>query len=616
MRIATFLLYAFLVSTWAAETSSFNRNICSEKGCLLVSAKDYNADAFMVVQQESESSHNSDMLIEHFGHKVESDDEMLCLCIAQKSLTSTAAIVRVSTGHDRISMRIAQEVLSISLLYVAEYDIYINYLPDEAANPSSCNTTLQSSSSQCNFRSAVALCAELFAVEATGSCVVHFPVSSNIITIDARLGDITISNTNGQLVLLGNGATVQMTKLPKKFSRFLSVYCDAAVDCALSLYIENLTISGFGESGVSDGGSLYTSTLDAVILQDVTFRDNTGYHGGALFFSQILDIQLLRCTFSFNTATYGGAVHFAPSNELILVDGCVIANSTSKDNGGGIHMSYDNDYAVIINTNFTGNNAVNHYGGGICFDGEIKNLFMSNCFFAMNRAEDGGGISILSGQYVTIDRCTFMSNKVTGSGGGIFFRSTSQYGLVTNCLLYRNTAMSEGGGIEYHQSNDDMSIFNTTFISNGAVGSGGGLDLHSDNDHFVMKNCLFEENFAFGPGGGARFITDNTEVNIASCIFRRNIGVLGAGLSFGSNNNNFILNEVVMESNVARDCGGGLGVQDGNDASVVANCTFAENVAGIYGGGAFLISSNMKLLFKGNVFMNNSCSLGGASLAA
>jgi predicted outer membrane repeat protein len=597
------VLFTMTMHLSVLGTSSLERNECDQDRCFLMNVGKSHSQIFEQVENGFRTigyQYINSKVIDH----LDNDDALMCICLGSQT--------KVKTNDNEFPQIIS---LPKVLSYVAEYNIYINYLPDEAANPSSCNTTLQSNSSQCNLRSAVALCAELFAVEATGSCVVHFPVSSDIISIDARLGDITISNTNGQLVLLGNGATVQMVKAAKAGARLLALTHDSTSTFTMSLEIHNLTATGFSSSadGVN-GAALHVNRAESVLLKDVSFFNNKGDLGGAVNFNYITDLHVINCVFRDNSATYGASIYFDNGCLDVLIDGCLFESEQTAKDGGALFFSelYENRHTTIQYSNFTDNLSVGYNGGAVYFAAVIQDPVISHCIFTGNRAVDGGAVCFHSSTLnALIEDCRFIDNKVTGSGGGLYFEVDSFITTIVDCLFQENTALNDGGGIASHSTNHDMLITNCKFYSNGAVGRGGGINVYSNNNDCIVRGCFFYRNYANGPGGGLNVNFENLGFVLEKSIFRENAGEVGAGVSFGSYNSGFTLEYNLFERNRVLESGGALAIQDENDGSMVRNCTFVANEALVYAGAVFLISSNNRMVMAYNSFINNTCVLGG-----
>lgn len=119
----------------------------------------------------------------------------------------------------------------------------------------------------------------------------------------------------------------------------------------------------------------------------------------------------------------------------------------------------------------------------------------------------------------TVDRCKFVANSVSASGGGMFNQGNS-HPIVSNTTFSGNTA-SGGGGISNDiNSSSKLTAINCVFWGNTATGSSGGAILPSLGK-LTIVNCTFWGNVAAADGGGI-FVGLNNAVTIINSIFWQN----------------------------------------------------------------------------------------------
>ena len=149
-----------------------------------------------------------------------------------------------------------------------------------------------------------------------------------------------------------------------------------------------------------------------------------------------------------------------------------LRDSTFIDNtatlaGGGV-VWYGN-YGLIINSNFSGNNAIKENGGGVCFEAHAVNITITGCIFINNVANwIGGGLS-LWGTNSTVNNCIFINNAAQ-HGGGLSFAGNDLVGTngsLTNSSFMGNTATYDGGAVSWMGANSNMHGCN--FTDNHAV---------------------------------------------------------------------------------------------------------------------------------------------------
>lgn len=249
--------------------------------------------------------------------------------------------------------------------------------------------------------------------------------------------------------------------------------------------------------------------LDGFIVEEGNADGSFGFSagGGLLLDAQnngTAHLQIRHCTFRNNYAGGGGG---------LAID-CVL--------GGRCE-------AFIDDCTFEGNTAsleIVSTGAGIFMQGNsgafiaplIKNSHFENNF----SGNDGGAISMTptgegSVLATRIDSCTFVNNRSSDRGAGIWYRMSS-FGetrvVISNSRFENNQAGGQGAGIYARSSFDNIAndtIVNCTFVQNGTDGSstindgeGGAIFLRASQDgirdqHII--NCIFDRNFAQDRGG-------------------------------------------------------------------------------------------------------------------
>ena len=171
-------------------------------------------------------------------------------------------------------------------------------------------------------------------------------------------------------------------------------------------------------------------------IVDCTFRSNFGYYGfgagisnfgctptiegclfsqssGSAIYNDGPSITVRRCAFDQNS--YGGIMSQVSSSDCaITVENC---GFTGNLGGGGIYCTADGPSGAVVK--------------------------VTNCLFARNSAEFGGGMSC-RGVTAILTNCTFTHNTATGYGttagqGGGFLQYAADT-TATNCIFWGNTA--------------------------------------------------------------------------------------------------------------------------------------------------------------------------------
>jgi CSLREA domain-containing protein len=109
-------------------------------------------------------------------------------------------------------------------------------------------------------------------------------------------------------------------------------------------------------------------------------------------------------------------------------------------------------------------------------------VVISDVTIANGHSTGGNGGGILNGGTLTINRCTFASNRTTGNGGGISSHGTAT---VNSSTFYDNEAKLNGGGIDNY--NGTLVVNNSTFSGNRA--SEGAFDNYGGGHLQHGRSC-------------------------------------------------------------------------------------------------------------------------------
>ena len=194
-------------------------------------------------------------------------------------------------------------------------------------------------------------------------------------------------------------------------------------------------------------------------------------------------------------------------DETALLSGCTIiagnANASwhfADEVGGGMFVYEAN--LIVNDCTFRSNSA--RYGGGMCNEGST--LTLTNCQFVGNSARhdlpdyygSGGGFCGFWDSFTKLSNCVFANNSAEVGGGF----QTSGEARVVGCEFYANSAFLGGGawgGI--------ADLRDCTFTSN-LAGNGGGIFISGDT---ILTNCLFNGNIAGG------VVASDCDVTFTNC---------------------------------------------------------------------------------------------------
>ena len=412
----------------------------------------------------------------------------------------------------------------------------------------------------------------------------------------------------------------------------------------------NITISNLifinGNMTGGLGGALHSSGL--IILNNVTFKDNTADNGGAISATgdYIINnaiftnnhgsedggaiiswskLTINNATFTENTASASGGAIYAIGE--ITINSTLFANNQA-DFGGALN-TWTN--TIIDNTTFKNNKG--EYGGAISAAGKTT---ISNAIFTNNTASENGG-AIDERSETAIKNTAFTNNNASKNGGAIFTNGNSDQ---INCTFENNFA--NNGGAVYFNNGIKNSLINSTFNGNNATRSGGAIFIRgpAENNNITSE---FNNNNAKAASGGAIFFYKNAENNNITSTFTNNTASYGAGMFFYSESNNNTINGY-FTNNIAKSCGGAMffysktnnnkfkgtfihneaqGLIDeinGNGGAItfkntssnnVLECNFIENSARLYGGAVNYRMTAYNITIKSYFIVNNALS-GGA----
>lgn len=135
-------------------------------------------------------------------------------------------------------------------------------------------------------------------------------------------------------------------------------------------------------------------------------------------------------------------------NVPTALDGFTIQNGyASGNNGGGAYLQHN---VVLSNCRFAHNTA--QYGGGLYYEGNYYYYYdnrdtIRNCVFEYNQSGSSGGGIYNYG--ANIFNCLVANNSSSSNAGGIFL---SDYGMITNSTIVRNTSNGGAGVYGYYSS--------------------------------------------------------------------------------------------------------------------------------------------------------------------
>ena len=336
-------------------------------------------------------------------------------------------------------------------------------------------------------------------------------------------------------------------------------------------------------------------------MQETTFVGNNADGGGAIRRYLNATLHIEETTFIGNKAlSDGGAINILERAQLRMTN-CVLDDNMSKRLGGtisgGVNTTLD-----IQETNFTRNSAL--YGGTINVD-QQSYLYVTDCIFKDNRAEQIGGAKVGAHQAVLEINASYFSNNSAFQGGSINAQRQVNLSL-TNCRLEYNFASDMGGAI-LATINVILRIRETNFTSNGATRVGGAMYASALTDCHVVRS-VFNYNTAKGPGG-AVYADSKSSVQAENTNFTNN-NATDEGAIYIQDNSKLQTNMSNFWKNLAKRTGEAI-VLKGYSSAVIETCHFLSNHA--ISGGAVDINDPKHLSVLSTFLLRNlASSVGGA----
>jgi hypothetical protein len=183
----------------------------------------------------------------------------------------------------------------------------------------------------------------------------------------------------------------------------------------------------------------------------------------------------------------GGGIFACDSKLNILY--CQITdnnNSAHQATTGGGGIAVLRSDIQILNNIIKGNSTQYFSGGGILIESSQDCVINNNQIYE-NKAERGGGISIIESR-VSLDNNTIFDNRCEMTGGGIFIKKSDVYG--GNNIIRHNTANQGGGltvcdGSKFIGDNNRADANITTYVGPNKLIS---VTISKDNNSYT--NCI------------------------------------------------------------------------------------------------------------------------------
>ena len=358
-----------------------------------------------------------------------------------------------------------------------------------------------------------------------------------------NLGDLTINSSvfqnirNGYTASDKSGGAIRHSggKLNINDSKFIHV---ATYREGGALYINKGTVvikdslfdtnaAGAGYKARAHGGAIYVNGANSIDVDNTTFKDNFAQHNGGAIMLQTngSDIKVSNSSFNGNSCGNDGSalsLESTSAKHSILIEDCTFDGNlglalTGQSMGTVWLDAWKNDStmpAVFKDLVFKNN----HSATGSTFASygtHAPYCEMDNIESFNNTAEGVGGYFIQSGTYL-ISNANIHDNT-SKSGGAV--ASVGGTITISDSIINNNTALQRGGGpIAIFGS---MTIKDTEITNNHSNGYGGGIAAYSmyanyGSPELHLENVLVKDNTANISGGGLSIQDTNNAHSIVT----------------------------------------------------------------------------------------------------
>ena len=341
------------------------------------------------------------------------------------------------------------------------------------------------------------------------------------------------------------------------------------------MYMSNARITGNKTETGTGGGGIGTGTSTA---------------NGVKYASTI---KMVSGEISGNYGRHGGAVLLQGTSETVLtIEGGLIANNTSKVEGGAFYISTHTTINVTGGT-FTGNYTDGR--GGVAYHNNSKGNYTGGEYYA-NKTKSSGGAFLVNGATckILIKDITLRDHEAGGSGAAICHQGKG-YMTLENVTVINNISKASGGGV-YLANNTHLDMINVTIADNSAKSYAGGLYL-GNNTYLTADGLTIENNTCGSEGGGIYSRSIHTILNNTKIIGNTSEGNGGGICSYAP---------------ALQGVGTGLG--DFRTGHVFTNVEISNNVTKSGQGGGLYIHRGSKFTAKDLVMTGNESLLEGSAI--
>jgi len=416
---------------------------------------------------------------------------------------------------------------------------------------------------------------------------------------------------NGDFILSGGavgveGAAADGEKKPNTATKGGGVYVEALSTGTGTAAAANAKVysGNIWYNEAEEGGGVYLARGEGDFTLDgstAVISHNKAKNGGGVYLYK--DPYLNEGTVEQNEAAEnGGGMYISDCLVTLNATGDVIIAENKAQNGAGIYIhgltessgssgtpggqvdavsaaTPEHKVGLLVDANITGTvhftkNAASVSGGAVCVDVGRFELRSGNVTVAGNKAQNGGGVAVLKGNFTMTDGAIGQSNVANHAtnGGGVYV-SGGEIWFKGGSVAYNEA--TDGGGA--YVTGGQLVMLNGSLASNTATGNGGGGYVAGD---FHMLDGTISGNSA--TNGGGIHVNDGNVTVVYGDISGNHAAKDGGGFHVFTAGEKV---EVVMLSgslsgNRANVNGGGMAVESESDQpiSVKIGCLRNHNV--------------------------------------
>ena len=404
-----------------------------------------------------------------------------------------------------------------------------------------------------------------------------------------------------------------------------TVYCSGDVSeiqftFSRHLIIQGITWIGCGTDNINHTKpGLSMSHSFNVTIQNCTFQQSVGQ---AIVLSEMSgDVNINNCKFVNNShyRGHGAAIHYSSSTNntinysqfVLTIKNCIFSYNKMKSL---VYLENKCNKIILNNSTFCYNQGISVYAINhkIYLNGKIM--------FENNTADNGAGIYISDYSTLTFvnnSEVTFIQNSAKYKGGAVFLRNHS------SIIFNQNDFINNGAtnGTVYSDAWSNVTFKGNCYVTfSGNSATEYGAAIYSDNSLVTFtgnSNVTFSSNHAFNAYGGTIYSINFSNISFegsSTTLFINNNANRG-GAIFSSDHSSISF-EGNSNTTFSNNKGGAILHNNFGSISFKGNAStmFSSNTAN-FGGGAIQLFKHVNMFFGGNsatAFIDNDSDHGGA----